>query len=315
MKILIGYDGSEPSHAAITDLRRAGLPVHADARVVTSADVTTIDSTLGLAAAPGGTYVLPQSYEAVRRSVEGEFEQARAMAASGASVVADLFSGWNVSCEAATGSAYAVIVDRAKQWDADLVVVGSHGRSVLGRMFFGSVAQSVLAHSPCSVRIGRGQNPGSDKPIGFPLRVLIGVDGSTESSAAVQTACSRAWPEGTQVRLATVSDLRLAFALIESGVIAEVTDAATGGVSPVERVVRAAGEQLRGKQGLEVSTVVLEGDPKHVLLREAERWGADCIVLGAKGHSALERFLIGSVSASVAARARCTVEVIRKPAG
>ena len=46
-------------------------------------------------------------------------------------------------------------------------------------------------------------------------------------------------------------------------------------------------------------------------LEEAERWGADCIFLGAKGHSRFERLLLGSVSTAVSARAHCSVEVVR----
>jgi len=64
-------------------------------------------------------------------------------------------------------------------------------------------------------------------------------------------------------------------------------------------------------RGLTVSSVIKEGDPKHVLLDEAERWGADCIFVGARGLSRVERFLLGSVSAAVAARAHCSVEIVR----
>jgi nucleotide-binding universal stress UspA family protein len=63
--------------------------------------------------------------------------------------------------------------------------------------------------------------------------------------------------------------------------------------------------------GLQVSTLVKQEDPKQLLCEEAERWGADCIFVGAKGVGRLERLLIGSVSSAVAARAHCSVEVIR----
>ena len=56
--------------------------------------------------------------------------------------------------------------------------------------------------------------------------------------------------------------------------------------------------------------VVKEGDPKRVLIEEAEQWGADCIFVGARGLRRLERFLLGSVSTAVAARAHCSVEVV-----
>jgi nucleotide-binding universal stress UspA family protein len=60
-----------------------------------------------------------------------------------------------------------------------------------------------------------------------------------------------------------------------------------------------------------VSCEVFEGDPKTVLLTEAERWQADAIVLGSRGLSGMDRFLLGSVSAAVVARAHCSVEIIR----
>jgi len=54
-----------------------------------------------------------------------------------------------------------------------------------------------------------------------------------------------------------------------------------------------------------------EEEPKRLLLGEAESWGADCIFVGAKGMGRIERFLLGSVSSAVAARAHCSVEVVR----
>jgi nucleotide-binding universal stress UspA family protein len=60
-----------------------------------------------------------------------------------------------------------------------------------------------------------------------------------------------------------------------------------------------------------VSTEVLRGSPKHAIIEEAERWGADLIVVGSHGYSALERFLLGSVSQSIAHHAKCSVEIVR----
>ena len=57
--------------------------------------------------------------------------------------------------------------------------------------------------------------------------------------------------------------------------------------------------------------ILIEGDPKRLLLQEAERFGADTIFVGAKGLSRIERVLLGSVSATVAARAPCSVEIVR----
>jgi nucleotide-binding universal stress UspA family protein len=248
--------------------------------------------------------------EEARRAAKRETDRARRVAEEGAKLVSELFPNWSVHVDSPARPAYAAIVETAESRSADLVVVGSHGRGVLGRMMFGNVAQNVLAHCPCSVRIGRGLPPNSTKPLGFPPRVLVAVDGSPGSVGAVGAVCARNWPVGTEVRLATASDLRLVLALIDMGVVPADVGLKAGGGSPVEKVMRAAGDRFR-ESALSVSTVLLEGDPKRELLREAEEWGADCIFLGAKGHTRLERFFIGSVSASIAARAGCSVEVIR----
>jgi nucleotide-binding universal stress UspA family protein len=58
--------------------------------------------------------------------------------------------------------------------------------------------------------------------------------------------------------------------------------------------------------------MVADGNPKDVLVKEADRWDATCLFVGARGLRAVDRFLLGSVSASVAARAHCSVEVVRQ---
>jgi nucleotide-binding universal stress UspA family protein len=58
--------------------------------------------------------------------------------------------------------------------------------------------------------------------------------------------------------------------------------------------------------------VVHTGDPKHVVVEHAQEFGADCIFTGATGFSSrFERVILGSVSAAIAARASCSVEVVR----
>jgi nucleotide-binding universal stress UspA family protein len=77
-----------------------------------------------------------------------------------------------------------------------------------------------------------------------------------------------------------------------------------------QKIVDVAGEKLRAA-GMTALPIVKEGDPKQVLVDEAKEWGASCIFVGAKGLRSVERFLIGSVSVSVAGRAHCSVEVVR----
>jgi nucleotide-binding universal stress UspA family protein len=82
-----------------------------------------------------------------------------------------------------------------------------------------------------------------------------------------------------------------------------------------EQFAIAAAKELReglGDRDLTVSSMVQTGDPKQVLVKHAEEFGADCIFTGATGFSnRLERVILGSISAAVAARAHCSVEVVR----
>ena len=72
-----------------------------------------------------------------------------------------------------------------------------------------------------------------------------------------------------------------------------------------------ASEKLRAA-GMEVQESLMRpGDPKRLLVEEAEAWSADCIFVGARGLGRVQRILLGSVSGAVAARASCSVEVVR----
>ena len=64
---------------------------------------------------------------------------------------------------------------------------------------------------------------------------------------------------------------------------------------------------------MKITSAVPDGPPKRVILEEAEAFGADLIVLGSHGYGAFERFLLGSVSQSVALHAKCSVEIVRRP--
>jgi nucleotide-binding universal stress UspA family protein len=70
-------------------------------------------------------------------------------------------------------------------------------------------------------------------------------------------------------------------------------------------------ETKLSEAGLRVSSIIEERDPKRLLVEEARDWQADCIFVGTSSLDALGRLLVGSVSSAVAARAHCSVEVVR----
>jgi nucleotide-binding universal stress UspA family protein len=313
MKILVGYDGSSYAKTAIADLRRTALPGETEAIVLTVADVRPGLLAANWAPMPSGSRLaIEELVQPVRVDAEQAMADATSLAAQGAERVRSLFPSWNVQPKAVADSPYWAIIRCAEELSADLVVVGSHSRSTIQRAMLDSVSLNVLHHATCSARIGRG---GRGDAAG-PVRLVIGVDGSPGAAAAVSSVAARRWPPGSELRVVTAMDHRLLDLMVEVasnpnvGARYRTLRPAKDAKDAAERLVAVVAEELR-PTGLSISTAIVDGDPKRVLLREAEEWAADCIVVGAQGLTRLERLLIGSVSSSVATRARCSVEVIR----
>lgn len=308
MKLLLAFDGSSCAEAALDDLGRAGLPSDVQALVLSVADVLLLPDTKAQ-----DSSTPPWLDEAIKKSralAAEAVEKARAMAAKAARRVKARCPGWEVHADASGDSPAWAIIDKAREWNADLVVVGSHGRSSIGRLVLGSVSQRVVANASCSVRVSRGRTGGKNAFV----RLIIGCDGSPDADVALRLVASRSWPAGTAIRVITVIDLLMLVSLAISS-----SDPATAGwlkesradeSALVRRMNQAAAEKLRAS-GLVVSSLVKTGNAKDILVKEAKRWNADCIFVGAKGLRGLDRLLLGSVSTAVTARAHCSVEVAR----
>jgi nucleotide-binding universal stress UspA family protein len=226
------------------------------------------------------------------------------LARRGQSRIQRLFPSWEILAKAGIGSPGSEIIARADEWLPDLIVVGSHGRTALGELFFGSVSQKVVNEARCSVRVARGRIVEPD----VPARLVVGIDGSEEADAAVEEIASRDWPEGSQVRI--VNSAWSIPPTSDPGTAVNFAEWIAQETERVKAAAEGAAEKL-GSAGLKVSIVVGEREPKTLLCREADDFMADCIFVGSRGMGRLERFLIGSVSLGVATRAHCSVEVVR----
>ena len=310
MNLLIAYDGSKCAEAAIDDLARAGLPEKGIARVVSVAEVFLPPQ--GSVSGDGDQEPSPLVEEMIRRHRErGEKAVAEAamLARYAESRIRAALPKWDVSSAAAYGSPAWEIIDASEKMNADVIVVGSQGHSAFGRFFLGSISQKVLAEAACSVRIARGRIEIEKGP----QRIVIGFDGSKGSVAAVEAVAARNWAAKTDVRLITASE-----PVVPSAIgrfvppISKLVDEVN--VSERQWLESLSEEALARLEaaGLKADLHIRPGSPKHILVEEAERWGADCIFVGANAWgSRLERALIGSTSAAVAARAHCSVEVVR----
>ena len=315
MRILIGYDGSNCAEAAIYDLRRAGLPADTEAVVMTSADVSPhLPASCYEPMDPQALAEQPQFIRTAHALAQAALAEAKTVASEGVRLVKAEFPTWKVeSLTAGDFSPYRALIRKADEWRPDLVVVGSHGRSAAGRALLGSVSQNVLSHAICSVRVARFRED-ARRVVGDPVRLVLGIDGSPDSAAAVSAVADRPWPDGSEVLVVIAIDPVTSLALAYGppfGIFGPRMAVPGNDNAHARQIPESVAKELR-RSGLSAVPVVENGDPKNVLLREAERFNADCIFVGAKGHSRLERFLLGSVSSAVAARAGCTVEVVRQ---
>jgi nucleotide-binding universal stress UspA family protein len=133
------------------------------------------------------------------------------------------------------------------------------------------------------------------------MKILLAIDASSASQAAVDEVGARPWPAGSQVEVLTAAGVSQPLALGE--IVEEVNARA-------QKLVETAAVQLRSR-GLPADGIVAEGDPKAVILDYATSLGADLIVMGARGLGAVERFLMGSVSRAVLRFAPCSVAIVR----
>ncbi len=307
MRLLVGYDGSECAVAALEDLHHAGLPAEVDAIVISVADSLQVPERAE--GDPPLTGWLAAAIERAHAERLGAIEQMRIHAASAAERLRHDFPTWTLRAEAVGDSPAWGILKRSWEWQPHLIALGSHGHSALGRFFVGSVSQKVLTTADCSVRIARKR--GGDGHTG--LRLIVGVDGSSHAARAVSAVKERFWPDGTVVHLVSALDAFMSTAVIsQDDQITQWMKEGSEVGTWAQKMASAAANELRGA-GLNAEAVTKPGDPKGMLVTEAEAWDADCIFVGAQGLNAVERAILGSVSAAVAARAPCTVEVVRSP--
>lgn len=311
MRVLIGYDGSEHAGAALEDLKRAGLPGDSEILVVSVGDLLMSSPPIQEVAAEVLTSRrVTSALKQAQTHADRVIKEAEGFASKAAHRLRSEFPEWDVESRVITGTPAWELIDAAKDWKADLVVVGSQGRSAIGRFFLGSVSKKVVTDSLCSVRVARSVER---KKENAPPKIIVGIDGSPAAEEAVNEVGRRVWQYGTQVRLIAVHDqpspVGIAARLPQAaGMIADFNQTTA---QRAESMLEWATYQLKSI-GLNVSISIQKGDPKRILLKEARKWNADCIFVGTRDFkNSFERFRLGSVSTAVVTNAHCSVEVVR----
>jgi nucleotide-binding universal stress UspA family protein len=145
------------------------------------------------------------------------------------------------------------------------------------------------------------------------MRILLAIDDSRFSQAAIETVVEQARPDDTDVRiLHVVESPPLLVAREMGGYDPALETVLESQKQNAEALVLKAAELLRAR-GIKVAAALEVGDPKSKILDVAEEWRADLIVVGSHGRRGFERFLMGSVSDAVARHAKCSVQIVRIP--
>src|SRR5215813_9397385 len=268
MTMVIGYDGSDCAEAALDDLQLAGLPKSGEAFVVSVTE-------LAFPFAPPPSYEiveltrgvhLPTDIPRVQATESSALQVAQALAERAATRLSTNFPGWAIKAEAAVGSPAWELVRKADELKPDLIIVGSHGRSTFSRLVLGSVSQRVLNEARCSVRVARGRVEEPDTPV----RIVVGVDGSTACEAAVREIAARVWPPKTEVKILAVND-PLSPTLIGQLIPPLARTVQESNEADREWLVRIMSKYEDLLQPAEVitSTEIRDGDPKHALVAAA----------------------------------------------
>lgn len=147
------------------------------------------------------------------------------------------------------------------------------------------------------------------------MKILLAVDGSVYSDAAIDEIVKRPWPSKSEVKVITA----VMPIILGVGPWAGSPDS----LKPMEKAIRIAATDVIDRavsklktindKTLMISKEILQGPPGQVIVDEAEKWHADLIVMGSRGLSTWNRLLLGSVSSGVVHHATCSVEIVRLP--
>ena len=297
MKVMIAYDGSSYSDAAIEDLRHAGLPLEGDAIIVSVADIskTSIPSSdeICVLGKHVSTRLLEETIALTQRERANARNKAINLAIRGGRRVLENLPGWGRKNQIAVGNPAEELLRMADEFKPDLIVIGSHGRSAIGRFFLGSVSQRVAEGANCSVRVVRQR---AEKKTDAPNKVILGASSLPDVEEVIRAISRRAWAEDTEIRLIVADD----------GISA-------GRVSAVYPYAKAIFEQsvegLRAATGAQVSVDIRSGDTESILLEETENLRADSIFI--VNESEIGQKGLGKLAANLLTSAKCTVEIVR----
>lgn len=150
-KILLGTDGSDGASVATKSVANRPWPAGSQVKIISAVQLLVPGNELMMSSSSAiyPTSLLEEVWNEVRSSAHEAVAEARkTLEAAGMKILAGETTP--------DGDPRAVLLAQAKEWDADLIVLGSYGRRGMDRILMGSVSESVALHAHCSVEVIRG---------------------------------------------------------------------------------------------------------------------------------------------------------------
>lgn len=297
-RALLAFDSSSSANRALGLAGSLAWTAGSELRLV---GVVPFVSDFALAGAP---WVLPAATPIARASLDPIEEARKNLQAAAARLERP---GLSVTQVVLVGHPSEEILGEAAKFEAELIVVGSRGHGALANALLGSVAAALVDHAPCPVLVARTSVVRS---------ILLASDGSAAAGNACALASSPLFG-GAKLTAAVVADTRWPWwsGMTEAAGAMDFTaqEAAAEGLRvKAQAVARQVRDTLTASDCL-CDTVLLEGDPAAALLAEAVRSGTDLVALGSRGHTGVQRLVLGSVARNVLLHAPCSVLIAHAP--
>jgi nucleotide-binding universal stress UspA family protein len=289
--LLVPTDGSEHAERAAEHALRFARVFDATVHLVTAVDV---ESEGGLFSAGGVSEEFLEQHEEQARKTISEVES-----------LAE--SDDDVRTAVVRGKPSEGILDYADETDADLVFMGTHGRTGLNRYVTGSVTERVVRQSDAPVFTVRA----TERSVigdGYD-RIMIPTDGSDCAAAAVDHGIAIGKKYEATVHVVNVVDIRAMSGTSEAPLQNDLLETTE---EQGEDATEAVAERAR-EAGLDVTTALEKGTPAVSLLDYADENGIDLIAMGTHGRRGLDRYFLGSTTTRVVRTAEMPVLSVRSP--
>lgn len=293
MRIIFATDGSACSQQALQELKSMVCPVGTEIKVATAVD-------------------LWHPFTPLPDVQLREYRKANEIVQTAARELSKAHPTAEITADVLDGNVLDALLKLCRNWLADLLIVGSHGRKGIKRFFLGSVSRGLLLHAPCAVRIVK--NTAIESSHRDHYNVLIALEESEHSKHLLDHVLSLPWKVNTRFAcIHVVENLGPGLFLDDDTMAVDhIVDSFNEVVRKHQDWINSVADAINTKYAQKVAHgQVLLGDPSERILEYSVEWPADLVVVGSHGKQNFEKLVLGSVSDEVATSAPCSIEVTK----